>query len=371
MKAATRVLRAGLPDIQQGEPFLPGPTFAGTYHFSGEPSTSPYTYGRYHNPTWTAYEKAITDLEGGTATIAFSSGMAAIAAILGTSLKAGDKVVMPSDAYYTTRLIASGFFSTLGVEVQLAPTAGNAQREYLQGAKLLWLESPSNPGLEVCDIALLAESAHTVGALVVVDNTTPSCVGQQPLLLGADFSLSSDTKVTTGHSDIILGHISVRDNALGDKLRTWRTQMGAIPGPMEVWLAHRSLTTLDMRIERHAKNALAVAEFLASRPEVSGLRFPGLPSDPAFPIASKQMRFFGTVISFELANQSMAEAFLKNCQLVFEATSFGGLHTTAERRARWGGDKVSEGFIRFSVGCEDVQDLIEDLGQALEKSRNQ
>jgi len=368
MKKATRVLRAGIPDTQQGEPFLPGPTFAGTYHFSGEPSTSPYTYGRYHNPTWTAYEKAITDLEGGTATIAFSSGMAVIAAMLGTTLKAGDKVVLPADAYYTTRLIASGFFSTLGVEIQMAPTAGNALKDHLQGATLLWLESPSNPGLDVCDIALLAEAAHAVGALVVVDNTTPSCLGQQPLALGADFSLSSDTKVTTGHSDVILGHISVQDNALGDKLRTWRTQMGAIPGPMEVWLAHRSLATLDMRIERHARNAIAVAEFLASRPDVKGLRYPGLPSDPAYPIASKQMKFFGPVISFELASRSVAESFLKNCQLVFEATSFGGLHTMAERRARWGGDKVSEGFIRFSVGCEDAQDLIEDLGQALDKS---
>jgi cystathionine gamma-lyase len=253
----------------------------------------------------------------------------------------------------------------------LAPTAGNSQQDHLQGAKLLWLESPSNPGLDVCDISLLVEAAHAMGALVVVDNTTASCLGQQPLLLGADFSLSSDTKVTTGHSDLILGHVSVRDNALADKLRTWRTQMGAIPGPMEVWLAHRSLATLDMRIERHAKNARAVAEFLASRPEVKGLRYPGLPSDPAYPIASKQMKFYGTVISFELASRNMAETFLKNCQLVYEATSFGGLHTMAERRARWGGDKVSEGFIRFSVGCEDAQDLVEDLRQALDNSLDQ
>ena len=371
MKEATRVVRAGLPDTRQGEAFLPGPTFAGTYHFSGDPSTSAYTYGRYHNPTWTAYEKAITELEGGTATIAYSSGMAAAAAILGTTLKAGDKLVMPSDAYYTARMLANGFFTTLGVDVQMAPTAGNAQKDFLEGAKLLWLESPSNPGLDVCDISLLVETAHAVGALVVVDNTTASCLGQQPLLLGADFSLSSDTKVTTGHSDLILGHVSVRDSALADKLRAWRTQMGSIPGPMEVWLAHRSLATLDMRIERHARNALAVAEFLASRPDVNGLRYPGLPSDPAYPIASKQMKFYGTVISFELASQSAAEKFLKNCQLVFEATSFGGLQTTAERRARWGGDKVSDGFIRLSVGCEDAQDLIADLRQSLDNSLNQ
>lgn len=370
MKQATRVLRAGLPDMKQGDAFLPGPTFAGTYHLSGDPSSSPYAYGRYHNPTWTAYEKAITELEGGSATIIYSSGMAAVTATLGAILKAGDRLVMPSDAYYAARMVASGFFTTLGVDVQLAPTAGNAQKELLEGAKLLWVESPSNPGLDVCDIAQLAEAAHAAGALLVVDTTTVSCLGQQSLLLGADVSLSSDTKVTTGHSDLLLGHVSVKESALADKLRAWRTQMGAIPGPMEVWLAHRSLATLDMRIERHAKNALAVAEFLASRPEIKGLRYPGLPNDPAYPIASRQMKFYGTVVSFELASLQHAETFLKNCKLVYEATSFGGVHSMAERRARWGGDKVSEGFIRYSVGCEDAEDLIADLKQALESLPN-
>jgi cystathionine gamma-lyase len=368
MKDATRVVRAGLPEVTQGGTFLPGPTFAGTFHFTGDPGSSAYTYGRYHNPTWTAYEKAISELEGSTSTVAFSSGMAAVAATLGVILKAGDTLVMPSDAYYTARMIADGFFTTLGVEVRLAPTAGNAQRELLQGAKLLWLESPSNPRLDVCDIALLAEAAHAAGVLVVVDNTTPSCLGQQPLALGADFSLSSDTKVTTGHSDLILGHVSVGDAAWADKLRGWRTQMGSTPGPMEVWLAHRSLATLDMRVERQGKNALAIAEFLHARAEVQGLRYPGLSTDPAYPIASRQMKFFGPVISFELASRELAERFLGACALVFEATSFGGLHTTAERRARWGGDKVAEGFIRLSVGCEDAQDLIADMRQALESS---
>ncbi len=369
MKKATQIVRAGLSETGQGNPFLSGPTFAGTFHTSGDPASSAYTYGRYHNPTWTAYEKAITELEGAVATIAFSSGMAAIAAIFGTTLKAGDKLVMPSDAYYTARMLASGFFQTLGVDVQMAPTANNAQKDLLKGAKLLWLETPSNPNLDVCDIALLVEAAHKEGALVVVDNTTASCLGQQPLVLGADFSLSSDTKVTTGHSDLVLGHISVRDAALADKIRGWRTQMGAIPGPMEVWLAHRSLHTLDMRIERHGKNALAIAEFLASHPAVKGLRYPGLTSDPAYPTASRQMTFFGTVVSFELKDKETAEAFLKACDLVIEATSFGGLQTTAERRGRWGGDKVADGFIRMSVGCEDAQDLIADLAQALDRTK--
>ena len=369
MKDATRVVRAGLPDVVQGAAFRPGPTFAGTYHLLGDPANSAYTYGRYHNPTWTAYEKAVTELERGAATVVFSSGMAAVAATLGVTLGSGDILVMPADAYYTTRRMAENFFATLGVQVRLAPTAGNAQRDHIKGAKLLWLESPSNPGLDVCDIALLVEAAHEEGGLVVVDNTTPTFLGQQPLALGADFSLSSDTKATTGHNDLILGHVSVRDAPWAEKLRAWRTQMGAVPGPMEVWLAHRSLATLDVRLERQCRNALAIAEFLASRADVRGLRYPGLPDDPAYPTASRQMKYYGPVISFALANRETAESFLKHCTLVFEATSFGGVHTTAERRARWGGDKVSESFIRLSVGCEDVQDLMADLQQALDKTR--
>jgi cystathionine gamma-lyase len=368
MKAATRVIRAGVSDAVQGEPFRPGPTFAGPFHLSGDPASSAYTYGRYHNPTWTAYERAISELEGAASTVVFSSGLAAVAAMLGATLSPGDVLVMPSDAYYGARTLANGFFAERGVKVRSAATANNAQLEHLTGAKLLWLETPCNPALDVCDIALMTDAAHAAGALVLVDNTTSSCLGQQPLSLGADFSLSSDTKATTGHSDLILGHVSVRDEAWGDRLRGWRTQMGSVPGPMEVWLAHRSLATLDVRLERQCRNALAIAEFLKMRSDVRGLRYPGLPGDPAFPVASRQMKFFGSIVGFELDNREMAEVFLGNSQLIIEATSFGGVHTTAERRARWGGDKVPEGFIRLSVGCEDVGDLIEDLRQALDRA---
>src|SRR6266545_2633612 len=293
MKDATRIVRAGLPAASQGGPFLSGPTFAGTYHLAGDPAGSAYKYGREDNPTWTAYEKAITELEQGASTVVFSSGMAAVSAALGVTLQPGDILVMPSDGYYTARLLATVFFATLGVNVRLAPTAGNAQLEHLHGAKLLWLESPSNPGLDVCDVTPLAEAAHAAGALVVVDNTTPTCLGQQPLTLGADFSVCSDTKATTGHSDLILGHVSVRDTSWADKLRTWRKQIGSAPGPMEVWLAHRSLATLYVRLERQCKNALAVAQFLASRSDVHGLRYPGLSSDPSNSIAFRQMEYFG------------------------------------------------------------------------------
>ena len=364
MHDATRVVRAGVPEPAQGDPFLPGPVFAAPYHAAGDPATSPYTYGRFHNPTWALYEKALGVLEGGEALV-FASGMAATVAVLGTVLKPGDAVVLPADAYYTTRVLAQGWFAQAGVQVRMAPTAGGSQGDCLDGAKLLWLESPSNPGLDVCDIAALAAKARERGTLVVVDNTTATVLGQRPLALGADFSLASDTKALTGHGDLILGHVAVRDPAWTQTLRTWRTQFGAVPGPMEVWLAHRSLATLHLRLDRMSSNALAVARFLAGRREVPRVRYPGLPDHPAHAVASRQMTFFGPVVSFELASAAAAERFLSRCRLVAQATSFGGLHTTAERRARWGGDTIAEGFIRMSVGIEHADDVIEDLAQAL------
>jgi cystathionine gamma-lyase len=369
MRDATKVNRAGLPLVHQGDPFLPGPTFASAYHFSGEPSSSEYTYGRYHNPTWTRFEVALGELEGGPSVV-FSSGMAAVMAVFGTALRAnrrGNVLVMPSDSYYTARMLASGFLASSGIEVRSAPTAGDAVLAKLDGATLLWLESPCNPGLDVCDIAKLVKAAHDRGALVAVDNTTATVLGQKPLELGADFSVSSDSKAMTGHSDLILGHVAAREKAWADKLRAFRTQQGAVPGPTEVWLAHRSLGTLSLRLERQCENALKVAQFLTSRPEGRHVRYPGIPSDPAFPIASLQMKYFGPVLSFVLENQKAADDFLGSCELVITATSFGSIHTTAERRARWGGDVIPDGFIRMSVGCEDPRDIVEDIGQALDK----
>jgi len=368
MRDRTLVTRAGLPEATPGAPFLPGPIFAGTYHTPGDPTNSPYTYGRFHNPTWTNYEAALSALEGGPA-LAFSSGMAAITAIFGVVLRPGDLLVLPSDSYYTVRLLAQGYFTQMGIRVKTAPTARNEQKEIIPGAKLLWLETPSTPVLDVCDIAELAALAHEAGTLVAVDNTTPSLLAQKPLQLGADFSIASDTKALTGHSDLILGHIAVRDPALIEQLHTWRTQTGSVPGPMEVWLAHRSLGTLDVRLARQSQNALEIANFLVSRSEVRSVRYPGLSEDPGYAIASRQMQYFGQVVSFTLASREHAEAFLSACQLVYEATSYGSLHTTAERRKRWGGDDVSEGFIRMSVGCEDVGDLIEDIARALDISK--
>ncbi|NEE26139.1 cystathionine gamma-lyase, partial [Streptomyces sp. SID7982] len=186
------------------------------------------------------------------------------------------------------------------------------------------IESPSNPGLDVCDIRRLVEAAHAAGALVAVDNTLATPIGQRPLELGADFSVASDTKGMTGHGDILLGHVTCRDPRLTADVRRWRKVVGAIPGPMEAWLAHRSLSTLQLRIDRQCTTALALAEALAKRTEVTGLRYPGLPTDPSYAVASRQMRRFGSVVSFELADRDTAERFLTALRLVDDATSFGG-----------------------------------------------
>jgi cystathionine gamma-lyase len=293
--------------------------------------------------------------------------MAATTAVFGAVLRPGDLLVLPADCYYTTRLVAGGYFREMGVQIRQVPTAPVLDPAAMAGARLVWLESPTNPGLDVCDIAATAAAAHAAGALVALDNTTATPLGQRALSLGADFAVASDTKALTGHGDLILGHVAARDTAWLDRLRTWRTQTGAIPGPFEIWLAHRSLATLSVRFERQCRNAQAVAAFLAGRPEVRRVRYPGLPSDPAHQVATRQMRWFGPVVSFELRDRAAAEGFLARARLVDEATSFGGVHTTAERRARWGGDVVPEGFIRMSVGIESIEDLLEDLSAALEE----
>lgn len=366
---ATRVVRAGLPDEEPYAPPLPGPVFAAHYHLPGDPADAPYAYGRDANPTWTALERAIGELESPdddrVHTVAFASGMGAISAVLLSRARPGSVFVLPGDGY--NLLIAMRERLTdFGAEVRTAPTGGDAQLDLLDGASLLWIESPSNPGLDVCDIRRLADAAHERGALVAVDNTLATPLGQRPLELGADFAVASGTKALTGHGDVLLGYVSCRDEELADSVRLWRKHAGAIPGPMEAWLAHRSLATLDVRTQRQAEGARALAEALLERPEVTGVRHPGLPGDPAHELAARQMRRFGCVVSFTLPGKEHAERFLAALRLVDDATSFGGVRSTAERRGRWGGDAVPEGFVRMSVGVEDAGDLIADVRRALD-----
>jgi cystathionine gamma-lyase len=366
----TRAVRAGLPEPVKYEPTLPGPVFAAHFHLPGEP-TGPYTYGRDENPTWTHLERAIGELEApgqdGVETLAFASGMAAISSVLFSQLRAGDTVVLPADGYQVLPLVRAQL-EAYGIEVRTAPTGDDAQLHVLDGAKLLWIESPSNPGLDVCDIRRLVEAAHARGALVAVDNTLATPLGQRPLELGADFSVASGTKQLTGHGDVLLGYVTGRAGEPMTAVRRWRKIVGAIPGPMEAWLAHRSIATLQLRVDRQGAGALAVAEALRARPGVSALRYPGLPDDPSHKVASQQMRRYGCVVSFALPTRARAERFLEALRLVDDATSFGGVRSTAERRGRWGGDAVPEGFIRLSVGAEDPEDLVADVLRALAES---
>jgi cystathionine gamma-lyase len=362
---ATRILNAGYRRPGAPGALLPGPEFVSTYVTPGDPSRHRLTYGRFENPTWTLWEEALGALEGGEA-VSFASGMAAVSAVLGACLRPGDVLVLPAECYYTVRTLASTWLEAIGVEVRLAPTRGNGQAAVLEGARLLWLETPSNPTLDVCDIAELVARAHAAGAVVAVDNTTATAYLQRPLELGADYVVASDTKAMTGHADLILGHVATTDASLAKGLREWRTRHGAIPGPMEVWLAHRSLATLPLRLTRQCESAQRIAELLDSRQDVATVHYPGLERHEGHAVAKRQMASFGSVVSFDLSSRTRAEAFLGALALVREATSFGGVHSTAERRARWGGDAIGEGFIRFSVGCEAVEDILEDIQGGLE-----
>jgi cystathionine gamma-lyase len=344
--------------------------FVSHFHLPGE-AAGPFVYGRDGNPTWEHLERAIGELEAAgdeaVTTSVFASGMAAVSAVLLSQVRAGQTVLLPSDCYQTTRALRDRLES-YGVAVRFAPTAGDAQLAALEGVSLVWVETPSNPGLDVCDIRRITDAAHAAGALVAVDNTLATPLGQRPLSLGADFSVASGTKALTGHGDLLLGYVAARDPELAAGVRYWRKTVGAIPGPMEAWLAHRSLATMALRVDRQASNALALATALARRPEVTGLRHPGLPGDPAHEPAARQMRRFGSVVSFTLPDQAHAERFLAALRMTSEATSFGSVQSTAERRGRWGGDDVPAGFIRFSVGVEDPDDIVADVLRALDEA---
>jgi cystathionine gamma-lyase len=364
LSPASLILHSDVQPRNQGDPFVAGPTFASTFHLSGDPAGTEYQYGRFDNPTWKALETTIAGLEHGEA-VCFASGMAAVAAVLAAYVEPGDTVVLPEDGYYTTRLFAETYLARWGANLRFIPTI-SAARAAFEGVRLVWIESPSNPGLDVCDIEVTSEAAHAAGALVAVDNTTATVLAQVPLDKGADFSVASDTKALNGHSDVVMGHVAAARPQLVKPLRLWRTLAGGIPGPMEAWLVHRGLMTLDLRLKRQCESAAQVAKLLSEHPNVSNVRYPGLPTDRSYEIARRQMNQFGFVIGFELQDAAAAQKFLTGCKGVFEATSFGGVHSTAERRARWASDRVAEGFIRLSVGCEAVEDLLAHIASALD-----
>jgi cystathionine gamma-lyase len=362
----TRVVRAGLPEPTPGQPLLPGPVFASTFPL--DPTRPPGdidSYGRTHSPNRRHLEAAIGELEGGRCLV-FATGMAAVSAMVLAVVRPGGRIVLPEDGYYKTRAWARQTLPPIGVAVDAAPTAGPYPE--LDAGTLLLLESPSNPGLEVCDIAELAATAHAAGALVAVDNTTATPLGQRPLDLGADLVVASGTKALTGHSDVMLGYVATRSPDLLATLGAWRDSTGGIPGNFETWLAHRSLATLDLRLGRQSDNAAAVADALAAHPAVLTVRWPGRPDDPSHVVAARQMTRMPGVVTFELESADAVARFLIASRLVVAATSFGGVHTTADRRAQWG-DDAPPGLVRLSCGIEDPADLVADITAALDGLR--
>ena len=345
-----------------GDPVTPAIVPSSVYFLPGDPA-GPYQYGRWSNPTWSALEERLSILEDAE-TIIFPSGMAAVAAILCSQLKPGDRVLLPSDAYYTTRNLADSYLKPAGIGVLTCPSAEYDTQDFA-GLRLVWIESPSNPGLDICDIRKSVAKARQAGATVIVDNTTPTPLGQRPLDLGADAAVSSDTKAINGHSDVVFGHVASRQTGLIAAARDWRKICGAIPGPFEAWLVDRGLDTLEVRFERMCTNAEALAARLAEHRKVRQVKFPGLPTHPAHAVAKSQMLRFGMILGVTLSDKNSAEDFINGCKFIRPTTSFGGIHTSAERRARWG-DKVAEGFVRLSVGCEPLEHLWKEMKAALD-----
>jgi cystathionine gamma-lyase len=366
----TRAVRAGEDPVVPGAPLRPSPVFAAPFHLGDQPpgAGGADTYARTGQPTLRVLEDAIGDLDGGRC-LSFATGMAAVSAAVLACVGAGDRVVLPSDGYYASRRLAADELARFGAVVEYVPTTeigAVAARGDLAGARLVLLETPSNPQLDVCDIAAVAAATRAAGAVLAVDNTTATPLGQRPLDLGADLTVGSDTKALTGHSDLLLGHVSTRSDELYARLKGWRDHTGATPGPFEAWLGHRSMSTLDLRLARQAANAAAVAELLAGHPAVSGVRWPWLPGDPSAELAARQMLRPNGVVSASLCSAEAVGRLLAAGRLWTAATSFGGVHSTVDRRDQWGGDAVAPGFVRFSCGIEDTADLVADLTAALD-----
>lgn len=348
--------------LQKGHPVPLPLTMASIYHLPGDPA-GVAQYGRYDNPTWQAVEHLLGHLEDAPC-LAFPSGMAAISAVFLTLLNTGSRVLLPSDGYYTTRLFTERVLTRFGVSFETRPTAAMLDGGFA-GFDLVFVESPANPTLDLCDIAAVCQAAHDAGALVVADNTTMTPLGQRPLDLGADILVAADTKAPNGHSDALFGHVATRNADIHARIAEWRKLSGAIPGPFEAWQVHRGLETLEVRFDRMCSSAEIVARRLGQHPAVKKLRFPGLENDPSHNLARIQMQRFGSLIAVTFENEEKAEAFINGCRLIQPATSFGGLHTSAERRARWG-DAVDAGFVRLSVGCEPVEELWRAMEESLD-----
>ena len=335
-----------------------------------------YEYSRTANPTRGALEECLAALEGGARALAFASGMAAEDALLRTVLSPGDHVLIPHDAYGGTFRLFDKIFKPWGVSYRPVPVSDpDAVRAALADApaKVVWVESPTNPLLSIADISMLAQLAHEAGALLVVDNTFASPYLQQPLELGADVVVHSTTKYLGGHSDVVGGAAVVADPGLGERLAAVQNSTGSAGGPFDAWLTLRGIRTLGVRMDRHCANAARVADLLVGHPAVSQVLYPGLETHPGHEVAAKQMRGFGGIVSVRLrGGEEAALALCGRTRLFTLGESLGGVESLIEHPGRMthasvaGSElEVPSDLVRLSVGIENGDDLLEDLRAAL------
>ena len=367
----TAVICAGRPGHAAGGPLNAPIVLASNFHAgaTAAPGTEPDSraYSRTDaTPGWEALETAVGQVEGGHA-VAFSSGMAAITAVLDL-VPAGGRIVAPADCYFGVgELLADAQQQRRWTVDRVDLTDTAAVRAAADDADLLWLETPSNPLLEVADLPALCAAGRQAGAIVGVDNTFATPLLQQPLALGADVVVHSATKFIGGHSDLLSGIAIARDQALAGRLRHQRGMAGATPGALEAFLALRGLRTLALRLDRGQHNAGELARQLDQHPAVSRVRYPGLPGDPGHRTAAAQMTGFGAVLAFEVADAPTADRLCDALHVIVHATSLGGVESTIERRSKLPGQEhVPPGLLRLSVGCEHIDDLWNDLNSALQ-----
>ncbi|MGZ4468489.1 MAG: trans-sulfuration enzyme family protein [Nocardioidaceae bacterium] len=347
LRPATRAVHAGRPPHEPDNPLNTPLTMASTYVAGGD-----LEYGRYANPTWAAFEEALGELEGGRC-LAFSSGLATVATILDL-VGQGQTVVAPRHAYNGSVMQLADLEARGRIKAVLVDVTDTEQVvKACEDAALVWLESPTNPALEVADLPPIVRAAHDAGAYVVVDNTFATPLLQQPLDLGADLVVHSATKFIAGHSDVLMGALATRDEQLFGVLKNRRDMVGATPGTLEAWLALRGLRTLHVRLDRAQENAQELVRRLREHPAIGEVRYPG----------------FGAVISVVLDQGALAADLLTHkTKLWVHATSLGGVESTFERRRRWKTEPatIPDGLVRMSVGIEDVEDLWDDLRAALD-----
>ncbi|MEE9163605.1 MAG: PLP-dependent aspartate aminotransferase family protein [Thermoplasmata archaeon] len=373
MRIATKAIHAGQkPDSETGAVNVPI-FMTSTYSQSKQEE---YVYGRGRNPTREALEESLATLEEGKYALAFASGMAAITTLT-TLLKKGDHVVVEDNVYGGTYRLFRQVMEDFGVSFDFVDMTdlGKTKAAIRDNTRMLWAESPTNPLLKVVDLQAVGELGQEQDVLTVVDSTFASPYLQQPLKLGVDVVMHSTTKYLAGHSDILGGAIVTSDEEAHERLRFSQNALGAIPSPFDCFLVLRGIRTLPLRMDRHCANAMLLAHFLRDRKEVKWVAYPGLEDHPQYDVAKRQMRAFGGMVSFALEGETEARKFLKALRLIVLGESLGGIESLIEHpasmthksvpRAEREAQGIGDGLIRFSVGCEDVSDLIEDLNRAL------